>query len=112
MVLKNRNTREISNFAFKIYKSNEEQIDKSKFIIYSPEIYSYENIKSFNEKVKAEWFLDIPNYATSKEVELYEKWVKEFNIGVVVNNIYALDFNCSKIGGSFLNVYNSYAISY
>ena len=37
--------------------------------------------------------------------------LKDTDLGVVANNLYALTFDCEIIGGQFLNVYNSFTLN-
>ena len=38
--------------------------------------------------------------------------VDKTNIGIVVNNLYALDLPTKKIAGAYLNIYNSYSAEF
>ena len=85
---------------------------KQKNIIYSPEIYTLKNIEQFVKKCKQENknpYLDLPNFALEKDIELLKNIVTKTKIGIVANNYYALTFDTSDIiiGGG-LNVYNSF----
>ena len=53
-------------------------------------------------------YLDLPNFATKKDIELLEKLIKETGISAVANNYYALSLLNVKVIGGGLNVYNSY----
>ena len=55
-------------------------------------------------------YIDLPNFATEQDIKLITKALQNTNLGVVANNLYALNFDCKMIGGQFLNVYNSYTI--
>ena len=55
-------------------------------------------------------YIDIPNFATKQDIEMIKYVLDKTSIGVVVNNLYGLCFDCRKIGGQFLNVYNSYTL--
>ncbi len=83
-----------------------------KNIIYSPEIYSFKDVQQFIKKCKQQNkkpYLDLPNFALEKDIELLKNIVLETKIGIVANNYYALDFKTNDIiiGGG-LNVYNSF----
>ena len=83
---------------------------KEKNIIYSPEYYELEDINNFISICKEnnkKPILDLPNFATQKDIELIKSIIDNTKITVVVNNLYAMDFNTEKIVGGGLNVYNS-----
>ena len=53
----------------------------------------------------------MPNFATQNDIELIKTALKATSLGVVANNLYALNFvDCKMLGGQFLNVYNSYTL--
>lgn len=107
-----KNKSKIYKFDYKIVQNCNFDKNINKIIIYSPENYCEKEILNFNKFMDGkDWYLDLPNYATQKEVELLKQILNKTNAGVVVNNLYALDFNCKKIGGSFLNVYNSFSVN-
>lgn len=83
-------------------------------IIYNPENYNLENVEKFVEKVgdSTKTFLNLPNFATWEDVEGLKEIVEKLKMGIVANNIYALEFNAPKIAGGFLNVYNSYTVNF
>ena len=58
----------------------------------------------------ATWYLDLPNYLTSKELEFLNRVILKIKCGIVANNISHLRIVTKKIGGSFLNVYNTKTI--
>lgn len=81
-----------------------------KNIIYSPEQYVEKDICDFYEICKNQgrkMFLDLPNFALDKDVEMFKNIVEKNKIPVVCNNYYALGFCTQKIAGGGLNVYNS-----
>ena len=85
-------------------------IPSSKNVIYSPEIYSLSNFKEFCDKCKnlgKKPYLDTPNFASKKDIELLIQIVNETGIGVVANNYYALGLSSDTIIGGGLNVFNS-----
>ena len=45
-----------------------------------------------------------------QDINLIRKALKDSSLGVVANNLYALNFDCKMIGGQFLNVYNSFTL--
>lgn len=85
-----------------------------KNVIYSPEEYGIEKVKAFIEKCKSldkVPYLDTPNFALEKDIELLKSVIKETGIKIVANNYYALTLSCDKVIGPALNVYNSYCAS-
>ena len=88
---------------------------QEKNIIYSPEIYELKDVLSLKEKCEKQGkklYLDTPNFALKKDIELLKEIVQKASVGVVVNNYYALSFDCEKIIGGGLNVYNLVTASY
>ncbi len=82
-----------------------------KYIIYSPDEYCEKDIKAFVDKclvLNKKPYLDTPNFALQKDVELLKSIVKNTGVGVVANNYYALTLTNNLIIGGGLNVYNSY----
>ena len=87
---------------------------KQKNIIYSPETYEESEIIKVQNlcfKVGKKMYLDLPNFALNKDVEFLKKIIERNNIPVVVNNYYALNFNCEKIIGGGLDVFNKVSAS-
>jgi hypothetical protein len=87
------------------------QLPDEKNVIYSPETYSEKDIENFKnacEKSGKNAYLDTPNFALSKDVELLKNIIKNTGVGVVANNYYALEFSKNTVVGAGLNVYNSY----
>lgn len=83
----------------------------AKSLIYSPEVYDLNDIKSFQERCKKEnklAFLDLPNFALKQDIEKIKIIINETQIAVVVNNYYALYLTDNYIIGAGMNVYNSY----
>lgn len=117
---KNKNLEKISlklpktikkfDFFTKISKFSENLIENAnKNIIYSPEFYMVEDINNFVNMCKIynkKPFLDTPNFALQRDVELLKEIVDKTKIGVIANNYYAMDFNTEIIIGAGLNVYN------
>ena len=84
-------------------------------IIYCPELYEEKDIVEFVEKCKSKNkkpILNLPNFALSKDVEYLKNLVEKLKICVVINNLYAKDFNVEKIAGGGVNVYNTYTANY
>ena len=83
----------------------------AKNIVYSPEIYQENDLLSFKEKCESNGkkaYLDLPNFATAKDVVLLKNIIKNTGIGVVANNYYALNLSNDLIIGGGLNVYNHF----
>jgi len=88
---------------------------KEKNIIYSPNEYNLKDIKNFIkvcEKNNKKPILNLPIFAMKEDVEFLKHIVEETKIAVVVNNLYALDFNTEKIIGGGMNIYNTYTADY
>ena len=83
--------------------------------MYSPEKYNTCDIKSFIEKcerLNKTPYLDTPNFALKKDIELLEQIVGETGVKIVANNYYALKLKAEKVIGGGLNVYNSFAANF
>lgn len=83
-------------------------------VIYSPEEYTLQKVLEFSENCKKngkKGYLDLPNFALSEDAILLYEIVKKSNVGVVVNNYYALGFTDDMLIGGGLNVYNSVSAS-
>lgn len=96
----------LKNFQI-IRKKDEDYLAKN--IIYSPEVYELEDIKSFKDKCEREnrvAYLDLPNFALKEDIELLKEIIKKLQIKFVANNYYALDIAEGYIIGAGLNVYN------
>jgi hypothetical protein len=88
---------------------------KTQNVIYSPEEYNLDKIKQFKKMCEAEnkkVFLDLPNFALEKDIELIKKIIEETKIGIIANNYYALNLADDVIVGAGLNVYNSYTATF
>ena len=87
----------------------------AKTVIYSPEEYIKKDVDIFMENCKSQGvnaYLDLPNFAITKDVEHLKQLVNACNVGVVANNWYALDFCSDVIIGGGLNVYNPYTAQF
>ena len=87
-------------------------------IIFSPNVYSLKEINEFAtycEKSNKKGFLELPIFATEKDILFIKNILKNANtLGIVANNYYALNL-CEKnkiIIGMGLNVYNNYALDF
>ena len=93
---------------FQIIHTLDEPITKEN-VIYSPEIYTLKNISEFvnncYRKNKTP-YLDTPNFALEKDIDLIRSIVDATHIGIVANNYYAFTFNTKIVVGAGLNVYN------
>ena len=86
-------------------------LPKSKNVIYSPSTYSLEQVKKFVDDMKKQNktpYLDTPNFALKKDVELLKEIIKSTGIKIVANNYYALTLSSDVVIGAGLNVYNRY----
>ncbi len=86
----------------------------AKNVIYSPEIYEFDNICAFKNKCKKfgkKPYLDMPNFALEEDILFLKNIIESSKISIVVNNYYALNFDTEMIMGGGLNVYNSIAAS-
>ena len=80
-------------------------------IIYFPEEYSLTNIVEFTNKCKKlgkKPYLDTPNFALTKDIELLQNIIEKTKISIIANNYYALNFDTEIVIGAGLNVYNNY----
>lgn len=109
-----------TNLAIKKF-DNFEYVQKPNFIsnfkniIYSPEIYTAENVSMFVERCKVlnkTPYLDLPNFALEEDIALLQKIIDLTYINIVANNYYALNLNANKIAGAGLNIYNSISANY
>ncbi len=83
----------------------------SKNVIYSPSEYIESDILEFKNrcvKLGCKPYLDTPNFALEKDVELLKNIIKNCQIGIVANNYYALNLTDDVIVGAGLNVYNNF----
>ncbi|MBQ7327744.1 MAG: U32 family peptidase [Clostridia bacterium] len=94
---------------------NQDQKFVAQNVIYSPSVYDLADIQKFVDKCnkhnKKAW-LDLPNFALDKDVQMLKEIVAKTNVAVVANNHYALDFDCEKVIGWGLNVFNSHAAGF
>ncbi len=91
------------------------EIGEARVQIYSPSEYDIDKIKQFvTECTKAGRlaYLDLPNVAFARDIDLIRKIIAETNIGIVANNLYALDLSPNIIAGSGLNIYNNYTAEF
>ncbi len=87
----------------------------AKNIIYSPETYDLTDVKDFIikcERLNKCAYLDTPNFALKKDIEILKGIIENTGIKIVANNYYALSFDTQKVIGGGLNVYNSASASY
>lgn len=93
-----------------------EDIDKASYL--KNVIYDYNNFElskmyefdTLCKTNKVKGFIDLPVFATESDINIIKKVLDNTNLGVVVNNLYGLNFDCNKMGGQFLNIYNSYTL--
>lgn len=82
----------------------------TKNMVFSPETYNFENVQKFINKCKQNNcvpYLDLPNFALTKDVEYLKSIVDATKISIIANNYYALDFDTNIVVGGGLNVFNS-----
>lgn len=78
-------------------------------IVYSPEIYDLSEIEKMKERCESEgreFYLDTPNFALEKDVELLKNIIEKAKVKIVANNLYTLDFDTEIVVGGGLNVFN------
>ena len=102
-------------FDYKIINSikNINNIKYCRNLIFDYDVFNIENFKKFDDYCKEQnicGYIDLPNFATEKDVALIKKILNQTDLGVIANNLFALEFDCNIIGGQFLNVYNSYTL--
>lgn len=108
----NKNIKKLENFEFVEVPSGN---FNAKNIIYSPEIYTIENIIKFIKNCELQNknpILDTPNFAVEEDIKILEKIIEKTKIPILVNNYYALNLNTQKFAGAGLNVYNSISANY
>lgn len=89
---------------------NSSGIYHNKNVVYSPEIYDIYDIQNFVKnclKQNKVPYLDTPNFALKKDIELLKNIIEKTHINIVVNNYYALAFLAQKVAGAGLNVFNN-----
>jgi len=94
---------------FQIVESLEEQFVATN-IVYSPSLYNKSDIQEFQRKCRREnknAFLDTPNFALEKDLELLRDIIENTKISIVANNYYALGFDTEIVIGAGLNIYNA-----
>ena len=99
-------------FDFEIV-DNVERLANANNLVLDYSQFKFDDIKLFDEfckNNKINGYIDLPNFATEQDINMISKALTRTSLGVVANNLYALNFNCKKIGGQFLNVYNSFTI--
>lgn len=87
----------------------------SKNIIYSPEIYKLDEIKSIKskcDKIGKNLFLDMPNFALESDIKLLKELIEKTKVSIVANNMYALGFDTEIVVGAGLNVFNQQTAKY
>lgn len=109
----NKISEKIDDFQY-IFNKNEKLL-QNKTIIYSPDIYSENDILQLQNKCKKhnqKLFLNTPIFATENDIKILTDLIKKTNVGIIVNNYYALNFNTEKIIGFGMNIYNDVSSSY
>jgi len=110
-ITKNKANNELFNF--KII-NNINKLEYCENIIFNYNNFNINEIKLFNDyclSTGANGYIDLPNFANGKDIDLIKQSLIGTDLGIVANNLYAFVFDCKMIGGQFLNVYNSYTLS-
>ena len=100
-----------------VTKENDKIGNNAQIVIISPEIYNISNISNIIKRVsqqnkKTKMYLDLPIIECYKDMEILNNILDKFDdLGIVVNNIYGLNFanNRDVILGVYLNISNSFA---
>ncbi|MBQ7880423.1 MAG: DUF3656 domain-containing protein [Clostridia bacterium] len=109
-VLSNENLHH--EFNFKII-DNLKNLTIAENIIFDYNMFKVDDIKKLDKYCKQHninGYIDLPNFATGKDIELIKQALSDTQLSVVANNLYALEFDCKIIGGQFLNIYNSFTL--
>ena len=88
---------------------------KANIVIFSPEKYERQDLLMFIENCKnqnKQAFLQLPNYATYKDVQFIKQLIKDLDVGIVANNYYAINLAKNTVIGGGLNVYNGYTAEF
>ena len=89
---------------------NASEIYQNYNVIYSPEYFDLADIKNFVQNCHKQHkipYLDTPNFALEKDIEILKNIVEKTNINIVANNYYALAFKTQIVAGWGLNVFNN-----
>ncbi len=100
----------------KIKHISEEKLENFEYFVYSPSLYSIENVKAvyqyfYNKKL----YLDMPIIATCEDITILKSILNDLpDLGIYATNYYALTLRKpdKTIIGSEMNVVNSYAIDF
>jgi putative protease len=85
---------------------------KENNVVYSPELYEEKAVLEFKqrcENMNKCAYLDTPNFALKKDVEILKGIVDRTKIKIIANNYYALNLTDDFVVGGGLNVYNQHA---
>jgi len=102
-----------NKFNFKII-NNINKLEYCDNLIFNYNNFNFEDFKAFNDYCidhKINGYIDLPNFATGQDIKMIEQVLNKTSLGVVANNLYALNFECKMLGGQFLNVYNSHTLN-
>jgi len=83
--------------------------------VYSPCRYDVKDVENFKQEclnAKTKPVLNLPNFALKEDVEILKHIVDKTQIAVMVNNLYALNFEAEKFAGGGLNIYNTHSANY
>jgi len=110
-VISVKNAGKVNGFSDFVFTEKISADFNEKNVIYSPEEYIEDSVKKFvnacREKGKTP-YLDTPNFALEKDIEIIKNIVNKTGIKVVANNLYALSLSEDTVIGGGLNVYNSH----
>jgi len=103
-------TKKSSINIYKVFNADDLKKVNNGVVIYSPADYIENDILKFEEeckKITSDYYLDLPIFATTNEIEFFKKILQKASFGVVANNYYALNLSKKTIIGMGLNVYNT-----
>lgn len=120
---KNLKTKKLESFEVERFESlsdvqiieSKGEVLKSRNVIFSPEIYKLDEIKSIKskcDKTCKNLFLDMPNFALESDIKLLKELIEKTKVSIVANNMYALGFDTEIVVGAGLNVFNQQTAKY
>ena len=94
---------------------NSSDIYQNNNVVYSPENYDIDDIKNFVQNCHKQHkipYLDTPNFALKKDIEILENIIEKTHINIIANNYYALAFKTQIVAGWGLNVFNNISANF
>lgn len=94
---------------------NSSDIYQNNNVVYSPENYEIDDIKNFVQNCHKQHkipYLDTPNFALKKDIEILENIIEKTHINIIANNYYALAFKTQIVAGWGLNVFNNISANF